>query len=154
MKHAKFITLLLLAVLVMPLSIGAQSDKDMKAVKAVVKQYQDALNSNSLDAIIEVFDIDAVVLPNNGPAAAGHRAIRESYKSIVDPDISMDITIEVQELMVSDNVAYVWSLNYGTVKFKGSDESAIDSKSLMVLRKTMDGWKVHRYMFNGNNAPD
>jgi len=154
MKHPKMITLLLLGALVMPLSLVAQSNKDMKAVKAVVKEYQDALNSNSLDGIVAVFDVDAVVLPPDAPAAAGHAAIREQYKTITDPGTSIDITLEIQELILSDNVAHVWSLNYGKIKFDGGDENSIDSKSLMVLLKSMDGWKVHRYMFNSNNAPD
>ena len=154
MKHPKMITLLLLGALVMPLSLVAQSNKDMKAVKAVVKEYQDALNSNSLDGIVAVFDVDAVVLPPDAPVAAGHGAIREQYKTITDPGTSLDITIEIQELILADNVAYVWSLNYGKIKFDGGDENSIDSKSLMVLQKTMDGWKVHRYMFNSNVAPD
>ena len=154
MKHPKMITLLLLGALVMPLNLVAQSKKDVKAVKAVVKEYQDALNSNSLDGIVAVFDVDAVVLPPDAPAAAGHGAIREQYKTITDPGTSIDITIEIQELILADNVAHVWSLNYGKIKFEGGDENSIDSKSLMVLQKTMDGWKVHRYMFNSNIAPD
>jgi len=57
-------------------------------------------------------------------------------------------------LILSDKIAYVWSLNYGKISFKGGEEISIDSKSLMVLIMSMDGWKVHRYMFNGNTAPD
>jgi uncharacterized protein (TIGR02246 family) len=154
MKLPKLMKLLLFGALLIPLSVGAQSNKDMKAIKAVVKQYQDALNSNSLDGVMEIFDIDAVVLPNNAPAAAGHRAIRENYEQVTGPEVSIQITLEIQELIATDNIAYVWSLNYGTLKFKGAGEAAIDSKSLMVLQKTMDGWKIHRYMFNENKAPD
>jgi uncharacterized protein (TIGR02246 family) len=154
MKHPKIITLLMLGALAIPMSLGAQSNKDMKAIKAVVKQYQDALNNNSLDGVMAVFDDDAVVLPDDGPAAAGHAAIRESYEPITSASMSVQITLEIQELIATDDVAYVWSLNYGTIKFKDQNEGDIDSKSLMVLRKTMDGWKVHRYMFNSNNAAD
>jgi uncharacterized protein (TIGR02246 family) len=154
MKHLKIITLLMFTALALPLSLGAQSKKDMKAIKAVVKQYQDALNNNSLDGVMAVFDVDAVVLPDDGPAAAGHAAIRENYKPITDASMTVQITLEIQELIETDDVAYVWSLNYGTIKYKSESESAIDSKSLMVLRKTMDGWKVHRYMFNGNSPSD
>lgn len=154
MKHPKVISLFLFATLLMPLSIIAQSDKDMKAVKDVVKEYENALNSNSLDRVMQVFAIDAVVLPPDAAAASGHRAIREQYKSVTDPGTSINITLEIQELIISDDVAYVWSLNYGKEKFEGGEESPIDSKSLMVLQKTMDGWKASRYMFNNNNAPD
>jgi len=144
----------MLCALVIPLSIGAQSSKDMKAIKAVVKQYQDALNSNSLDGIMAVFDVDAVVLPPDAPAAAGHGAIRDNYKGITDASTSLQITIEIQELFATDNMAHVWSLNYGKIKIEDGEENSIDSKSLMILEKSMDGWKVRRYMFNANNAPD
>jgi ketosteroid isomerase-like protein len=154
MKHLKVISLLLFGTLFMTLNLVAQSEKDMKAIKEVVKQYENALNSNSLDGIVEVFDVDAVVLPPNAPAVTGHAGIREQYKRVTDPGTSIDITLEIQELMVSDYVAYVWSLNYGKIKFADSAESSIDSKSLMVLQKTMDGWKAHWYMFNGNDAPE
>ena len=154
MKHPKVIALLLLAGLIAPLTISAQSDKDIKAVKKVVKLYEDALNDHSLDGIVAVFDIDAVVLPPNAPAAAGHGAIREQYKAVTGSEASLEITLEIQETIISDDIAYVWSLNYGKIKLKDGTESAIDSKSLMILRKSTDGWKVHRYMFNANDAPD
>ena len=154
MKHPKVIALLLLGALILPLSLGAQSNKDMKAVKAVIKQYEDALNNNSLEGVMEVFDVDAVLLPNNEPAAAGHAAIRENYKQFTNSEMSVEFTAEIQELIVSDDIAYVWALNYGKITPKGGDEILIDSKSLMVLQRTMDGWKAHRYMFNANSAPD
>ncbi len=154
MKHPKIITLLLFVGLFVPLTLGAQSDKDTKAVKAVVKQYEDALNSQSLDDIVAVFDIDCVVLPDDAPVVIGHRGVREHYEDLTDPSTSIEITLEVQELILSDKIAYVWSLNYGKISFKGGEEISIDSKSLMVLIMSMDGWKVHRYMFNGNTAPD
>lgn len=154
MKNLKVITLLLIGALVMPLSLVAQTDKDMKAIKEVVKQYEDALNSNSLDGVVAVFTLDAMVLPPDAPAASGHRAIREQYETVTDPGTSIDITLEIQELILSDDIAYIWSLNYGKIKFEGGDESPIDSKSLIVLQKTIDGWKVSRYMFNNNSIPD
>ena len=154
MKHLKVITLLLFGALYIPLSLVAQSDKDIKAIKEVVKQYENALNNKSLDAIAEVFTVDAVVLPPNAPAVSGHAGIREQYKAVTNPSTSIEITLEIQESMVSDDVAYVWSLNYGKIKIADNDESSIDSKSLMILQKTMDGWKAHWYMFNSNNIPD
>ena len=154
MKHSKVIFLLLFGALLVPWSLVAQSDNDMKAIKQVVKQYEDALNSNSLDGVVKIFTLDAVVLPPDAPAASGHAAIREQYKAVTDPGTSIKITLEIQELMLSGDVAHVWSLNYGKIKFTGADESSIDSKSLMVLQKTMDGWKAHRYMFNNNSQAD
>ena len=154
MKNLKVITLLLFGALVIPWSLVAQTDKDMKAIKEVVKQYEDALNSNSLDGVVAVFTLDAVVLPPDAPAVSGHEAIREQYMAVTDPGTSIDITLEIQELILSDDIAYVWSLNYGKIKYEGGDENPIDSKSLMVLQKTMDGWKTSRYMFNNNGTPD
>ncbi len=154
MKNLKVITLLLFGALVLPLSLVAQTDKDMQAIKEVVKQYEDALNSNSLDGVVAVFTLDAVVLPPDAPAVSGHGAIREQYKAVTDPGTSIDITLEIQELILSDDIAYVWSLNYGKIKYEGGEASSIDSKSLMVLQKTMDGWKTSRYMFNNNSVPD
>lgn len=154
MKHAKCITLLTLGALIVSSSLFAQSDKDMKAIKAVVKQYENALNSQSLDDIVAVFDIDCVVLPDDAPAAIGHRGVREQYSGLTDASTSIDITLEIQELILTDEIAYVWSLNYGKITSDGGEEISIDSKSLMVLIMSMDGWKVHRYMFNGNSPAD
>ncbi len=93
-------TLLLIGTLVVPLSLNAESSKDMKAVKNVVKLYEDVLNSNSLDGVVNVFDMDAVVLPPNAPAVARHAAIRQQYKGITDPAMSLNITLEIQELIM------------------------------------------------------
>lgn len=154
MKHLKVITFLLLGTLYLPLNLVAQSEKDMNAIKEVVKKYENAINNHSLEGIVEVFDVDAVVLPPNAPAVTGHAGIREHYKRITHQGTAIEITLEIQELIISDDVAYVHSLNYGKVKFADSDESSIDSKSMMILRKTMDGWLTHWYIFNSNNAPD
>jgi uncharacterized protein (TIGR02246 family) len=154
MKHSKVITFLLLGTLYLPLNLVAQSDEDMNAIKEVVKKYENAINNHSLQGIVNVFEVDAVVLPPNAPAVTGHAGIRGHYERITNQETSIDIALEIQELIIADDVAYVRSLNYGKVKFADSEESSIDSKSIMILRKTMDGWLVHWYIFNNNNAPD
>ena len=154
MRHPIPIALILLAVMWTPMSLVAQSKKDMKAVKQVIKQYENALNNRSLEDIVNVFAIDAVVLPPDAPALSGHGAIRERYAPLTDPDNMIDITHEIQELILLDDVAYAWSLNYGKIRIGDGEESEIDSKSLMVLQKTIEGWKAHRYMFNGNKQDE
>ena len=138
---------------VLPVSAFAQGKKaDKKAVMQIVEQYQNGLNSNSLDDVMAIFAPDAVVMAANAPASVGTDAVRERYAAMTNPESTMDISLEIKEMNISGDVAYLWTHNTGTYKGAEGAGGTIDSKSLMICRKGKDGWKVHRYMFNNNLA--
>ncbi len=147
MRITTFFTLLFCA-LVVPLS--AQKKADKKAITELIAQYETALNTHSLDGVMGIFSADAVVLRNNAPPANGHDAIRNQYKAITDASVSLNISLVIQDVIFSGDVAYAWLMNTGKVQSTGSEESTIDSKSLAVFHKGKDGWRVVRYMYNNN----
>jgi len=123
---------------------------EKESVNQVIKQYESALNSRSLEAIMSLLATDAVVLAEDQAPAIGKTGIEETYTTLLRMYTDFKITMDVQQIDLFGSGAVAWSVNSGSGTLaENGEEVAIHSKSLFFLKKNEDGkWSIYQYMFN------
>jgi uncharacterized protein (TIGR02246 family) len=122
------------------------------AIEATVLAYFQALNDADIDAIIELYCKDPVMLPFLQPAVVGTGAVRANYESTFQL-IRFEVQTTIQEAVeMSPEWAYVRTDTGGTFTPTRTGEGApAVFHELFLLRKTGD-WKIARYSFSPAGA--
>lgn len=117
--------------------------------KAVVSSFEQAFNADNVDACLALFDDDAEILPERGPAVSGRTGIADYLKDQMTPVVSFNT--DAQMTMVRNDLA----IEQGTFRVRdvrrGSDIE--EGKYLHVWRNRGHGWKLYRVMYNTDVAP-
>ena len=112
-------------------------------------QIQQTVKSGDVDAYIEFWTDDGIVMLPNAPLAIGKVQIRSWYQAVVE-QVTIAYDIENQEVVVSGDVAISRGVFTGTLTMKdGGDQSPLAGKYMTFLRKQPDGrWKIYRDIWN------
>jgi uncharacterized protein (TIGR02246 family) len=109
--------------------------------EAVIERFSTLLSDSDLDALVELYEPEAVFAPQPGQTVTGRAAIREALTGFLELRPEMDG--KIQEVLVSEDTALVsnrWSLR-GT----GPDGSPVElaGTSSDVMRRGPDGgWRI------------
>jgi ketosteroid isomerase-like protein len=118
--------------------------------KSVVQSFEQAFNADDLDGCLALFDDEAQILPERGPAVSGREGIADYLKNQMTPVVSFDT--EAVMTMIRNDVA----IEQGQFRVRdvrrGSDIE--EGKYLHVWRNRGSGWKLYRVMYNTDYAPD
>lgn len=118
--------------------------------KSVVQSFEQAFNTDDIDACVALFDDEAQILPERGPAVSGRAGIAEYLKNQMTPVVSFNT--ETDMTMVRGDIA----IEQGQFRVRdvrrGSDIE--EGKYLHVWRNRGSGWKLYRVMYNTDVAPD
>jgi uncharacterized protein (TIGR02246 family) len=127
----------------------SDSATDAAAIEAFWPQFQQTVKSGDVDAYIEFWTDDGIVMPPNAPLAIGKEQIRSWYQAVVE-QVTLAYDIENQEVVVSGDVAISRGVFTGTLTMKdGGDQSPLAGKYMTFLRKQPDGrWKIYRDIWN------
>jgi uncharacterized protein (TIGR02246 family) len=114
--------------------MGAKSPEDM------IRVWTDAFNRGELDAIVELYEPEAVLARSSGPPIVGRAAIREAFTAFLATRPRMEAT--TRTVMSTADLA----LCYGNWSLRGTNADgtprAISGKSVEILRKQTDGsWR-------------
>ena len=102
--------------------------------------FEQAFNTGDISQILELYESDAVLVPEPGQVVHGTSAIREALSGFLA--LKLPIHLECKRVLVMDDVALVsssWKLG-GT----GPDGSAVDlgGNTTEVIRRQVDGtWR-------------
>jgi uncharacterized protein (TIGR02246 family) len=123
--------------------------KPRAAITAVLKSYEQALNANDVEGVVQLYTDDAVVLAPNAPSAVGIDAVRATYTGIFRA-IDIDLTFKVAEVKVtSPNWAFLRSTSNGSITILANGaQVASSNQELFVLHKVKGTWKLARYSFS------
>jgi ketosteroid isomerase-like protein len=117
--------------------------------KAVVQSFEQAFNADDLDGCLALFDDEAQILPERGPAVSGRDGIAEYLKDQMTPVVSFNT--EADMTMIRNDIA----IEQGHFRVRdvrrGSDIE--EGKYLHVWRNRGHGWKLYRVMYNTDYAP-
>ncbi len=118
------------------------------AVLAPIHVYFDALNGRDLDAVMEVFTADAVVMPNEAASAVGAEAVRATYASRFAA-FEYRRELHVDDSLVDGDLATVRCHTTGsfTLLAEGRRIDGV-SRELFVLQRESGAWRIRCYMFN------
>lgn len=114
--------------------MGASSPEDM------IRLWTDAFNRGDLEAIVELYEPEAVLARSSGPPIIGRAAIREAFTAFLSTRPSMKAS--THKILSTADLA----LCYGEWSLRGTNADgtarAVSGKSVEILRKQSDGsWR-------------
>jgi uncharacterized protein (TIGR02246 family) len=120
---------------------------DESDIRAVLEQYQHALNDGDADLAASCYSADAMFMPTTLPTVTGG-ALRGWYAKFFEA-IKMDVTFTIDEVVVSGSVAYALTRSQGTQTVLARGAASPESNREVFIFGREDGaWKISRYMFN------
>ena len=117
---------------------------DRRAVEATVNRYVEATNSGDAEALAQLYEDDAVLLPPDHQPVEGRAAIGEFWRQGTDEGLE----VTTLRLDVDGGIGYL----VAQYTLLGTDEEPADSgKTVMCLKRQRDGsWKVTADIWNSN----
>ena len=119
--------------------------QDEQAIRALVATWMEATRTDDLDRILELIDDDVVFIGAGRPVMRGKAPFVELSRAR-QGKARVDGRVEVQEVRVFGDWAYVWNQLAVTVTPEGGgDPMRMAGPSMSILRKKPDGrWVVFR----------
>lgn len=143
-------TLLAGSIVAASVTLGGCGNGSEALPKSVTQSFEQAFNADDLDATVALFDDDAQILPERGPAVSGRAGIAEYLKDQMTPAVTFNTDSEMT--MVRNDLA----IEQGQYRVRdirrGSDIE--EGKYLHVWRNRGSGWKLYRVMYNTDVARD
>ena len=114
--------------------MGASSPENM------IRVWTDAFNRGDLEAIVDLYEPEAVLARSSGPPIVGRAAIRDAFTAFLSTRPRMEAT--TRKIIATGDLA----LCYGDWSLRGTNADgtarAASGKSVEVLRKQGDGgWR-------------
>jgi uncharacterized protein (TIGR02246 family) len=122
------------------------------AIEATIFAYFQALNDANINAIVDLYSKDPVMLPFLQPAVVGTDAVRANYESTFQL-IRFEVQTTIQEVVeMSPEWAYVRTDTSGTFTPTRTGEGASAVFHELFLLRKMGDWKIARYSFSPAGA--
>lgn len=125
-----------------------------QAIAAVLKRYEQALNTSDTGLALELYADDGVFMPQHFPSSVGKPAVRAAYDAVFDA-ITLKVAFDIAEIHeIAPDWAFARTNSSGTVTVKaiGAVEPEANQE-LFLFRKVGDAWKIARYAFSTTNPP-
>jgi uncharacterized protein (TIGR02246 family) len=124
--------------------------KDTAAINTLRSDYEASFNSGDLNKLMTLYTVDAVMMQEHQPAAAGADSIRKVYEGMMS-QFTTHIALNAQETKVMGGMAFdrgTFTLAL-TPKTPGAQGMSENGKYLVLLQKGSDGsWKLAREIGN------
>ena len=150
MRMRKLLPLTLMFIAVLP----ALAKDDETKIKAVVedryKEWIAAASKKDAEALTDLYDENAVLMPKQEEPVIGKAAIGEYCKKLIaDPHfVPFTLTLNWNSFHLVGDIAIATALFEGDVTRNGK-QIHFRGKNLLVWKKQADGsWKIFRYMFD------
>lgn len=142
------LSLVLLAVLAPGGALLAQEDA-AAAIAATNRAFQEAVAAGDAAAVAAVYTEDALLMAPNAPAAQGHEAIQAAMQEMLDMGVG-SLTLTTDEVMDHGDTA----TEVGRYVLESTDGEHLDhGKFIVIWKRTGEGWRLHRDIFNSDMPP-
>ena len=144
-------TLLLLAGLgaFMPAATAAETaEQSSAAIRAALEQWTADFNAGNRARVCDLFAPDLISNFRGAPERDFRALCDNLQKSLADPTKTYRNVLELQEIIVSGDLAAVRLIWHSTVKLKDSGTEETDAEpGLDIFRRQPDGsWKIARFI--------
>ncbi len=131
-------------------------ESDIAAVQSVIDGMTAAYEARDWNAFTGYFTEEGVWMPPDLPALQGEEAWWEFASTWWDDTEILEIGGDIDEIVVSGDWAMERHTEYITMSITGIPEPVtMHFKGMRILQRGADGgWKIARYVWNGNAATD
>ena len=125
-------------------------DQDKKQIEKLLNQYENCLNTADTKGAVALYAEDGMFMPTEAPTAQGKEQLVASY-GWVFKTIKLDIKFSVDELRISENMAFARTTSRGKVTVLENNVTVPEeNREFFLLEKVRGEWRIARYMFNKN----
>ena len=122
------------------------SKTDISKIKELFQNHRDKTLAGNFDAIVLQYTEDAIRFLPGSELVIGKEAILNDLNAI---DTVFTFKEDTKEISGYGSMAYVWSEFWMTLKMNGSPDTINwNGRSLVILKKVENDWKLHRVMGN------
>ena len=129
-----------------PQSAPIDTAADEAAIEAAAQGWPKAYNDKNADGVAALYTEDAKVFPPGKAVVSGHAAIREYFAGDIANNWAQ-LTVTSDESTVTGD----WAWRTGT--WSAAITPPLTGKYAEVWRRTPDGWRIHRDIWNDDAAP-
>jgi uncharacterized protein (TIGR02246 family) len=127
------------------ITLGVIVNADEQAIRNLVAQWHSATAAGDVEAVLRLMAEDVVFLVAGHPPMKGRSTFEKGLRGLLASH-RVESTSEVQEIEISGNLAYCWSvLNVRITPNTGSNVVVRSGSAISLLRKQTNGsWLVVR----------
>lgn len=132
-------------------SVQVDNEKDIAAIKEIIKLYQDAVNNADVATYVDNFAEDVFWAPPNSPIAKSKMEIQNGISKSFNR-AKIDLQADSTELKSFGDHAY--AIFSGKVTFCSKtegDTAVLQPACIMLFKKTDGEWKISRQVYNFRN---
>ena len=123
------------------------------AIKQVDAAWADALNRGDLDAAVDLYTPDALMMPPGVGMLRGKEEIRAFFDGFATYS-PRDVSVTTQEIEVCGDTAYEVGSYSMSLQPPGQERFTDRGKYVVIWKLGADGeWRLHRDIFNSNTPP-
>ncbi len=123
----------------------APASADPSVITSRSEAWETAFNASDIDALVDLYESDARILPPNAEMASGSDALRAEFGAMIDAGLSAELTSV--EAMVSGDIGY----NVGTYTLRAGDDVADSGKYMEIWHRGDDGqWRYTNDIWNSD----
>jgi uncharacterized protein (TIGR02246 family) len=123
-------------------------------IEQLLGEYERALNTSDVQAAVQLYTDDGVLMAPGNPAAVGSQALQQAYAGIFQA-IALNIKFQIAETqLLSHEWALLRTTSTGVIKILANGaEIPEGNQELFLLRKDDGQWKIARYSFSSFLPP-
>jgi len=142
MKHFKSVALLLIVAGVACAPPIAQESPELAAQS---DDWEEALNTGNIDALVAMYSEDTILMPPNEEAAQGHEAVRAAFGAMIDAGLT--VKLETISAVVAGNVGH----RVGTYTLMAPGGATADQGKFIDVWEEIDGeWVTTSDIWNSD----
>ena len=121
------------------------------SIEKLIKGYESALNASNTNAVLDLYAVNPVFMPQNAPAMVGRDAVRKAYDQVFST-IKLNVRFTVHEVETLGDVAWARTSSAGRTRILAAGKEVEEGNNeLFVFRRENGAWKIHRYLFASNH---
>ncbi|HSF16185.1 MAG TPA: SgcJ/EcaC family oxidoreductase [Vicinamibacteria bacterium] len=119
------------------------------AIAAVNRKFEEAAGNKDAGAIAALYTDDAIVLPPDAPLARGRATLEELWRGVIKGLGLKSVKLETLDLEISGDTACEVGQATLDLAPEGGAVTTARVKYIVSWKKTNNGWKLHRDIWNG-----
>jgi len=113
--------------------------------------FSTGMRTGDIDAVVNSYTADAMLMPPNMPAAHGTSGIRTAWTGFTSPFSNVDLTLTTDDVSQSGDLAVETGRYIVQLTPKGTTAPVTDNGKYVVVWKKSDGrWRIFRDIFNSD----